>query len=784
MDNNTERERRRRKGQTLAEFAITLPILLLLLFGIIEFGRIFQAWVTLQNAARTAARYASTGQYYEDRFVMDTKSKQSDPTGFIPCVYDDEPEYGGVDQRGTKDTRSYSYTDGSGSVKSYQVQVYKGGLESLFASWNDGRNCEPNNESDQDMRKDMARLLSIMEEARRGASGLLLEENPMDIPTGEDAKKDIGSWPWAQVWERPYPRSDQRGWFHVMICSTRDRLERDSGSTTFYKIDANPVTTRFVNYLGESALRDNADNDLDPPVPSCLLNEVLPAEMVADGGMLQNAGLPWMDAGGPADSVTIVVTFNHPLVTPLGLRNYITMQARRTAIVESFRAARAVGAINNPGADNPGFDTPTFTPSYTPSQTLPPTSTNTPSPIPSATLTTTPRPPFLCERITASELSIRGNTVRIEITNDNDRATFLTRALFRWKSVPDFPLMYVSDLGMNNLPHWHGIDRDPPTDTNADPSDPPFAETDENDRTISANDSATWGALFANGPLELEKYTTIHDYGGTQFYFHNPEGGPDCVITLALPDPTPTPTFDPNFTPSPTRTPDCASADLRVRFVRFEQFGIVRLEVVNQRNQIAPFTDFTINWRQVAPGVLTLARVTVAAPPGSPGSVQIWDSNSPTQDANPPTHGLGEGRWIQDYTFSPNSITPIFIDFDGVSSTLSSIGMSPVDFNGSRFIIGCGNNGGGSGPGGPGDDPFGEIILDEVPTPAPTNTPGPSNTPRPTYTPSLTPTKGPPTSTWTPGPTKAPTNTPVPTTQPPPPTNTPLPNDDDPGKSD
>ena len=51
----------RRRGQTLAEFAISLPILLLLLFGILEFGRLFQSWVTIQNAARTAARYAITG---------------------------------------------------------------------------------------------------------------------------------------------------------------------------------------------------------------------------------------------------------------------------------------------------------------------------------------------------------------------------------------------------------------------------------------------------------------------------------------------------------------------------------------------------------------------------------------------------------------------------------------------------------------------------------------------------------------------------------------------------
>jgi Flp pilus assembly protein TadG len=59
-----------RRGQTLVEFALTLPILLMLLFGIIEFGRIFQAWVTIQNAARTAVRYAVTGQYDDKEFTI------------------------------------------------------------------------------------------------------------------------------------------------------------------------------------------------------------------------------------------------------------------------------------------------------------------------------------------------------------------------------------------------------------------------------------------------------------------------------------------------------------------------------------------------------------------------------------------------------------------------------------------------------------------------------------------------------------------------------------------
>lgn len=54
--------RSRQKGQGLTEFALILPILLLVLLGIIEASRIIWAYITIQNAAREAARYAVTGQ--------------------------------------------------------------------------------------------------------------------------------------------------------------------------------------------------------------------------------------------------------------------------------------------------------------------------------------------------------------------------------------------------------------------------------------------------------------------------------------------------------------------------------------------------------------------------------------------------------------------------------------------------------------------------------------------------------------------------------------------------
>ncbi|AHF06871.1 TadE/TadG family type IV pilus assembly protein [Desulfitobacterium metallireducens] len=49
------------QGQALVEMALVLPLLLLLLFGIIEMGRVGYAYITVSNAARSAARVATTG---------------------------------------------------------------------------------------------------------------------------------------------------------------------------------------------------------------------------------------------------------------------------------------------------------------------------------------------------------------------------------------------------------------------------------------------------------------------------------------------------------------------------------------------------------------------------------------------------------------------------------------------------------------------------------------------------------------------------------------------------
>jgi Flp pilus assembly protein TadG len=50
------------KGQSLTEFALALPILVLLLFAVIQFGIVFNNYVTLTDATRAGARKAAVAR--------------------------------------------------------------------------------------------------------------------------------------------------------------------------------------------------------------------------------------------------------------------------------------------------------------------------------------------------------------------------------------------------------------------------------------------------------------------------------------------------------------------------------------------------------------------------------------------------------------------------------------------------------------------------------------------------------------------------------------------------
>lgn len=240
---STTPESARGRGQSLTEMALIMPVLLLMIFAIIEGARVFQAWLTVENSARAAARYAVTGEY--------------DPSH---CL--------------------------SG--------------------------CSSTADQDQ------ARLLSIKDAGRAGAAG---------------------------IWINDAAGQTERGYFHIVVCSSR------------------------AGYV------------FIPP-DTCSPSE---------------------DPGGPGDRVIIAVNFNHPVLAPLirGIADQIPLRAQREMIVEQFRVGRVMGLpptvarptntpTITPTPPPTNTPTPTATPTITPTPSNTPTRTNTPTPSNTPTRTNTP----------------------------------------------------------------------------------------------------------------------------------------------------------------------------------------------------------------------------------------------------------------------------------------------------------------------------------------------------------------------------------------------------------
>jgi len=65
---------RSERGQSLLEFALVVPIFLILVFGIIDFGLGLRAWISITNAAREGARVGAVRGDCDaiEQQVMDT----------------------------------------------------------------------------------------------------------------------------------------------------------------------------------------------------------------------------------------------------------------------------------------------------------------------------------------------------------------------------------------------------------------------------------------------------------------------------------------------------------------------------------------------------------------------------------------------------------------------------------------------------------------------------------------------------------------------------------------
>lgn len=68
LNRNIQEER----GASSVEFALILPLLLLIIFGIIEFGMAYHSYLAITHAAREGARLASVNRYSEADVIART----------------------------------------------------------------------------------------------------------------------------------------------------------------------------------------------------------------------------------------------------------------------------------------------------------------------------------------------------------------------------------------------------------------------------------------------------------------------------------------------------------------------------------------------------------------------------------------------------------------------------------------------------------------------------------------------------------------------------------------
>lgn len=83
----TSRREAGEAGQALVEFALVLPILVALLFGILELSRAYNYWNKSTQVANTAARYASVARNPDPSVSLaDYMKAQSDVPGSTVCI--------------------------------------------------------------------------------------------------------------------------------------------------------------------------------------------------------------------------------------------------------------------------------------------------------------------------------------------------------------------------------------------------------------------------------------------------------------------------------------------------------------------------------------------------------------------------------------------------------------------------------------------------------------------------------------------------------------------------
>ncbi|MBL8056955.1 MAG: pilus assembly protein, partial [Anaerolineales bacterium] len=409
MTKQSQPPRKRTLGQGLVEFALVLPFLLLLIFGIIEFARIFAAWLAVQNGARFGVRYAITGEFnpaYCDEAMAFYRAHDIDGRAtdlgaspqILPLIlstaqdtYDNPLDADPADPANDCNIPRQPAHDGLPAVDAAQSNLMSGALQ------------------------DFARLLSIHDAAQAGSVAIALD--PSVSGNYLNYLQNQTTYPSYSQADRGQPYS--AGFFFVTICANN----MDFDGTYNYSpapSGVDPETLRF-------------------PTPCLVPNRY------------NRTSFRYTDSPGqPAERVRVVVTFRHPLITPFvsSLWPTVRLESSREGIVESFRKPRDV--VLPQGVQGLPSLTPTSTITPTPTQTntftATPTRTSTPTPTQTSTRTSTPTPSNTSTRTSTPSLTPTANCTFYSLDPATLSGTSTRRVNYVMQVTGVNPTAYIEDV--------------------------------------------------------------------------------------------------------------------------------------------------------------------------------------------------------------------------------------------------------------------------------------------------------------------------------------------------
>lgn len=134
---------RSRAGQALAEFVLVIPVLLLLVFGIVEFGLAFRTHQIVTNATREGARVAvlpsTHAEADSEAFVEDVVKQRLESAGLDPELAD--ITFTCIDEDGTE-TAGWCTTDPFGKLTRVEVDYpYTFFILGGLVRWACGTDC-------------------------------------------------------------------------------------------------------------------------------------------------------------------------------------------------------------------------------------------------------------------------------------------------------------------------------------------------------------------------------------------------------------------------------------------------------------------------------------------------------------------------------------------------------------------------------------------------------------------------------------------------------------------